>query len=189
MLVMALPIICESEKILSIWLTNVPNHSIVFVQLSLILGMIDSIGASGYTACTATGKLKRYSLIIAPIGLLEFPLTWLFFVCGASVVSTYYLYIFVKLLVIIARMFLLRDMVGLQPKMYISKVLVPIILTTIIAIIPSIIVLNIMEFGLLRLGVSIVVGIISVVLSVFYVGMSLEERNAVQYKIIKFVKC
>jgi len=188
MLAMSLPIICETEKILNLWLTVVPEHTVIFIQLSLVLGMLDSMGASGYTACAASGKMKRYSLIITPIGLLEFPLTWVFFVYGAPVVSTYWLYIFVKALVIFARMYLLRDMVGLQLGMFIRNVLIPVILTTFVSIIPSLLVLHLMDCGILRLCISIVVGFISVTMSVLFVGMSSGERNSVVTKIQQFVK-
>lgn len=188
MFMISLPIICECEKILNIWLPIVPDYTIVFVQLSLILGMFDTMGASGYTACAATGKLKYYSLILTPIGLLEFPLTWIFFLYGAPVVSTYYLYIFVKLLVLIARMFLLRNMVGLQIKMFIYKVFFPVISTTLVAIIPSIIVLFLMEMGYIRLGVSFPVAILSVTISVFYVGMTSDERLGVINKLKNVIK-
>ena len=188
MLIMALPIICETEKILSLWLTVVPKYTIIFVQLSLVLGMFDSMGASGYTACAATGKMRRYSLIITPIGLLEFPLTWVFFIYGAPVVSTYYLYIFVKALVIVARMFLLRDMVGLKLGMFIRKVFIPVILTTLVSIIPSLMILNLMDSSLTRLCISLIVGFISVGLSVLFVGMSSGERNAIMTKVSKFIK-
>ena len=188
MLIMALPIICESETILNLWLPEIPNHTIIFVQLSLIMGMCDSLGASGYTACAATGKLKRYSLIITQIGLLEFPLTWLFFAFGAPVVSTYYLYIFVKILVLIARMYLMRDMVDLKVKTFITSVFIPIFLTTIIAIIPSILILNLLEPSIYRLMLSVVVGILSVAISVLYVGMTHPERNTILSKVSHFVK-
>ena len=150
--------------------------------------MFDSMGASGYTACAATGKMRRYSLIITPIGLLEFPLTWVFFIYGAPVVSTYYLYIFVKALVIVARMFLLRDMVGLKLGMFIRKVFIPVILTTLVSIIPSLMILNLMDSSLTRLCISLIVGFISVGLSVLFVGMSSGERNAIMTKVSKFIK-
>ena len=188
MLIMALPIICETETILNLWLTEIPDHTIIFVQLSLIMGMCDSLGASGYTACAATGKLKRYSLIITPIGLLEFPLTWLFFAYGAPVVSTYYLYIFVKILVLIARMYLMRDMVGLKVNTYVTSVLIPVITTSIIATIPSVLVLILFHQSISRLFISVVVGVFSVAFSVLSVGMTHTERSAILGKVRHIIK-
>ena len=68
----------------------------------------------------ATGKLKRYSLTLTPLIVLEFPLSWLLFYYGASVESSYYLYILIKLLVLFVRMYLMQSMIGLNCLMYIT---------------------------------------------------------------------
>lgn len=188
MLLMALPIICEAEKILKIWLTVVPEHTVLFVQLSLILGVFDCVGASGYTACAATGKMKRYALILTPIGLLGFPLTWILFLMGAPVVSTYYLYIFVKFLVIIARLFLLRDMVGLSPAIFIRNVFSPILLTTLVAVLPSILVIYIFPQSLWRILVSVIIAFSAVGFASLYIGMTVGERQIIMERVYKILK-
>ena len=188
MLLMALPIVCEAEKILKIWLTIVPEYTVIFVQLSLVLGVFDCVGASGYTACAATGKMKRYALILTPIGLLEFPLTWVFFLTGAPVVSTYYLYIFVKFLVVMARLFLLRDMVGLSPVVFIKNVFYPILLTTLVAVLPSMLVIYFFPQSLWRLFVSVIVALSAVSFASLYVGMTVGERQIILERVYKFLR-
>lgn len=183
MLLMALPIICEADTILRIWLVQVPEYTVIFVQLSLVLGMCDCVGASGYTACIATGKMRRYALILTPIAFLEFPLTWIFFVCGAPVVSTYYLYILVKVTVVITRLFVMKDLLGFSPALFFKTVFHPIVMTTALAILPSLLILMCMSSSFLRLGVSVVAGMLSVILSSFYVGMTFNERKVFQEKI------
>lgn len=184
-LMVGLPIICEAEIILRIWLGSVPQYSVIFVQLSLILGMLDCIGNSGFIACMATGKLKKYAFVITSIACLEFPLSWLFFKFGASVVSSYYLYIVVKSTVLVVRMYLLQDMVDLKVKMYIQQVFIPIISTSIIAILPSILIVNFIEPSFARLVLSGFIGIISVALSVLYIGMTKNERVVIIQKAIE----
>lgn len=183
MLLMALPVFFEAKHILSIWLVEIPEFTVIFVQLSLILGICDCIGNSGFTACMATGKLKLYALVITTIGILEFPLTWLFFVLGAPVVSTYYTYIVVKISVLIARMILLQQMVGLKTTIYIKQVFVPIIKTSIIAVLPLWILVTFMDSSILRLALSIVVSFSSVTLSSLFVGMSANERHTIIQKV------
>jgi hypothetical protein len=187
MLLMALPIICETERILVVWLTVVPEHTVVFVRLSLVLGLLDSIGLSGYTACAATGNMRQYALILTPIGLLEFPLTWVFFAYGAPVVSTYYLYILVKTMVLVARMFLMNGMIGLRMGMYFSQVFRPILLTIALAVIPPFFVIRLMDPSLVRLFVSVIVGGLSVVLASFLVGMTGGERKVVVNRFFRLV--
>lgn len=179
MLFLALPIIIETEQILSIWLVDVPEYTVIFVQLSLVMGMCDSIGNSGYTACIATGKLKKYSLIITSIGFLEFPLAWAFFAVGMPPAYAYYTYIAIKIVILIVRMYLMESMIGLKTKMYIKCVFIPIILTTLIAVIPPILLNIFLEQSILRLILMIIVSFASVGICTLYVGMTTNERNMI----------
>lgn len=179
MLVMTLPLICEADIILNLWLTQVPPHAVRLVQLSLVLGVFDCIGSSGYTACMATGKIKKYALIINSIGILEFPLSWIAFRMGGAIEASYYLYIVVKATVVIVRMFLLREMIGLPVKMYVREVFFPIIMTTFCSIIPSILIVFFMQEGLVRLLVSLAIGAVMASLASLYVGMTGNERSVI----------
>jgi O-antigen/teichoic acid export membrane protein len=188
MFLFALPLISEVSMVLKIWLKEVPDYTVIFVQLSLVMSLIDCTGNSGYTACMATGRLRKYSTIITSIGLLEFVLTWTFYSLGASVVAAYYTYIVVKFAVLVTRMFLLQDMVGLSCSMYIKKVFVPIFNVTIISIIPVILINRFIPESFLRLAISFVVGCSSVAITALYIGMTKNERAAILGKVADFRK-
>lgn len=179
MLAISLPLILEADTVLNIWLAGVPDKAVVFVKLSLILGMMDAIGSSGYTACMATGNLKKYTIVIGIIGAFEFPLTWLFFAGGCSIVITYYIYMGIKALVLIARMFMLKELTGLKPQMYVSQVFVPILKVSIISIVPVFLIVSNIEQSYIRLAVSVLACILIVGLTVFFAGMSGNERALV----------
>lgn len=186
MLAMMLPIICETDIILHTWLTVVPDQTVIFVKLSLIIGTFDCVRASTAAACYATGKMKKYAIILGIIGLLEFPLTWVFFALGAPIVTTYYLYIFVKTLVLIASIYLLQDMVGLKMINYVKKVLLPIFLVTIVSLTPNFVLLALMAESYIRLVISLVIGVSSVGLSSFFLGLTKGERKAIMSKVKSF---
>lgn len=183
MLAMMLPIICETDIILHTWLTEVPDQAVLFVKLSLIIGTFDCVGASSAAACYATGKIKKYAIILGIIGFLEFPLTWIFFSLGAPIVSTYYLYILVKTLVLAARIYLLQDLVDLKMMNYVRNVLVPMFFVTMLALLPALTVLSLMTESYVRLVVSLAVGVSSVMISAYYVGLTRGERRVILSKI------
>lgn len=183
MLVMALPIICEADQLLHLWLVEVPSQSVILVQLSLGLGLLDSIGYSGYTACLATGKIKTYALVMSSITILVFPLSWLAFILGGTVEISYYIYIAIKIIVLIVRMFLLRSMVGLPVIFYLKNVFSPVIMTTFVSLIPSIIVLYLMPESLIRLIVSLVVGVTFTGFFSLWIGMTKGERSVILNRI------
>lgn len=183
MLILSLPIIIEAKQILSIWLVNIPEYTVIFVQLSLVMGMCDCIGNSGYTACMATGNLKRYSIIITTIGILQFPLTWIVFYFGAEPQYSYYTYIAVKISVLIARMFLLEHMVGLKATHYMRTVFVPIVITSFFAILAPILIHNFLNESIVRFIVVVIVSLVSTSISSLYLGMTTNERLLIIGKI------
>lgn len=188
MLMMALPLISEADKILHLWLVEVPSHAVILVQLSLVLGLLDSIGYSGFTACMATGRLKKYALVISSIAILEFPLSWVAFKMGGAIEISYYIYIVVKAVVLVSRMFLLRDMVGLPVIMYVKNVFLPIVLTTIVAAIPSVLVVLLIPESFVRLIVSLIVGVGVTGIASLYVGMTTNERTVILDKALVYLK-
>lgn len=192
MFLLALPIILGAEQILDLWLVDVPKYTVQFVQLILIVSLCDCIGRTGYTACMATGRLKKYSLVITSVAILEFPLVWIAFSLGATPLYAYYIYVFVKIAALIARMYLMEEMVHLKVKMYVAHVFLPIILTTIVGMVVPVMLNLVMEPSLLRLLVVSVVSVLSVGISALYLGMTEGERqvilNSVRTVIGKFIK-
>jgi len=184
MLILGLPLLFITEPVLKLWLGTVPQYTMELTRLSIIMGMIDCIGTSGFTACMATGKLRKYALIIAPIGYIELPGTWILFKLGASVESSYYLFIGVKSAVIIVRMFLLRSMVMLPVKMYLNRTLLPIILTSISAFILSYIVyINLNISYVSNSIIMAMAAIVSVIACSWFVGITKGERNVIKEKV------
>lgn len=189
MLVMMLPIICETDIILHSWLTVVPDKTVIFVQLSLIIGTFDCLGASCATACYATGKIKKYAIVLGIIGAIEFPFTWIFFLLGAPIVTAYYLYIFVKVSVLAGRVYLVQDLVGLRMTEYLKKVIYPITKVTVISAIFPVTVLYLFEESIWRLFFSVIVGVTSVTLFSFLLGLTTNERAVILKKLKAKISC
>lgn len=187
MYLMALPIIFEAETILDIWLTVIPEKTVLFVQLSLILSMFDCFGRSSVTACMATGKIRTYSIVIGLLSLFEFPLVWIAFSAGAEIEMAYYLYIVVKASVIIARMFLMKNMIGMPISNYLFRAIIPTLIVAFVAAIPSFVLVMTIPASIIRLLISVIVGVLSVGLTAFYLGMTSDERTVVLSKAKEFV--
>lgn len=179
MLMFAVPVILETEILLDIWLTTIPQYTTTFIRLSLVVGMLDCLGKSGYTACMASGRLRKYSLIITPVAISEFFLTWFFFKMGAPAVSTYYLYIIVMISVLSVRLCLMRNMLGFKPIYFIKKVVFRIIPSTCVSLVFPLLVVATMPSSLLRLFITLIVSAFSVGLSTLFIGMTSGERKVV----------
>lgn len=70
----AIPFLVKTEYIMNLWLDDVPQYCIEFAQLSIFMSILNSGFESVRTAVTATGKIKKFSIIPNMIFLLIIPI-------------------------------------------------------------------------------------------------------------------
>lgn len=179
MFLFMIPLIFEMKTVLHFWLGDVPEHTLIFSQLSLIIGMFDCLGLTAYTACMANGNIKKYVLIITPLGYLDFIITWIIFYFGAPAVATYWVYIGVKAVINIARVILLKEMVGLPVKMYAKEVYLPLFLVALTAVVPPLIFTIIINETFIRIFGTTILSIVSVCSATYFVGLNKDEKKLV----------
>lgn len=186
-LLMVLPLFLETEYVLQLWLKEVPTHTVIFVQLSIIGSIINNIGNTCYTACQATGNIKRYSIVVTTVGFLVFPLTWLGFKLGLPVESTYMIYILVYICVSIACMLMTRWLLQFPLSMFLRKALLPMVWVTILSsIIPTLLSLR-MESSFVRFIIICMVSVLSTCAAIYLTGLSKHEKRIIIDKMLKVV--
>ena len=186
-LLMVLPLFLETEYVLQLWLKEVPTHTVIFVQLSLIGSIINNIGNTCYTACQATGNIKRYSIVVTTVGFLVFPLTWLCFKWGLPVESTYIIFILVYICVSIANMLMTRWLLQFPLSMFLRKALFPIVWVTILSsIIPTLLCFQ-MESSFVRFIITCMVSVLSTCAAIYLTGLSKHEKRIIIDKMLKLV--
>ena len=89
------PIVCEADYILRLWLKIVPENAPLFLRLALFGSLMMSLGNSLLTGIFATGNIKRYQLWVTIVGCLVFPLTWIAFKLGFPPATTYIIFIII----------------------------------------------------------------------------------------------
>lgn len=183
LLLFSVPVIFETKYILMFWLKIVPEHAVVFLRLTIVGSMINMLGNTGYTACMATGTIKRYVLWITPIGCLVFPLTWIAFELGLPVESTYIVFIIVYALVEVVRLKLMKVILDFPPLMFMKDVVIKVVLVTSISILLPFVVVYTMDTSFIRLVTSVIVGFLSVLGSIYFGGLTQNERLIISQKI------
>lgn len=180
--VFCLPILYETQYILTLWLKIVPDYTVAFVRLSCVGSMITCLGTTGYTACMATGRIRDYVIWITLSGSMVFFITWFAYNQGASVVATYWIYIVVYIIVQIIRLILMKRMLKFNPMVWIKEVLGRIMLPTIISLIFPTIITFLLNESFIRVVTTSIVCVISSSLSILYLGMTRSERTVVLKK-------
>lgn len=183
LMLFAIPVMLETEYILTLWLKNVPDYTVVFLRLTIIGSMLNMLGGTGLTACFATGKIKTYSIWITSIGILVFPFTWIAFECGLPVESTYIIFIIIYIGVNIVRLYIMKYIMHFPPILFVNKVVLPMLTVTPIALIFPFLVINLMIPSFWRLCITVITSLISSSITIYFIGLTKNERNAVIKKV------
>ena len=87
LLFLSLPVMIETEYMLNLWLTVVPDDTVIFTRLILCTTIIDSMANPLMVAVTATGHIRRYHIIVGGCLLSIIPLSYGVLKLGCSPAS------------------------------------------------------------------------------------------------------
>ena len=188
LLLLSLPVIMNTEYILTLWLGNVPAYSAVFVQLALLFSLSETISAPLITLMLATGNIRNYQILVGGLQVMNFPVSYLLLYCGLSPEWVQVTAICISQLCLAARLCMLKGMVGLDVKKYLKKVYLNVLLVTLVACVLPAVLANLMSEGFLKLVLTSMVAFVSSVGTMYLVGCDRKERFFVREKIDVVVK-
>ena len=87
------PLLINTPFVLDLWLKEVPDYCVAFVQLIIIQSFIQTIDNSLYYGLYACGKIKQNAVISPVIALLGFPICYILFKIGYSPLAMSWTYI------------------------------------------------------------------------------------------------
>jgi len=123
MLLLAAPILAETPYILKLWLKEVPDYTVLFVRLALMISLIASLSTSLYTLALSTGNIKKYQIVVGSLSLSCFFVTYVFYKLGFPVETAYYVNIGIQIIILFARLIILSRQTGISIIQYVASVL------------------------------------------------------------------
>lgn len=124
LLLLALPLLINSEFILTFWFGTLPPYTASFCRLGLACLMIEALAAPLWMLAQATGQIKAYQLGVAFIILMNIPADYLILRLGYSPAYVLLSHCIVAGVTHMARLIYLRQHVNFPVLLYIRKVLV-----------------------------------------------------------------
>lgn len=126
MILFAVPLLIHTDYILHLWLTKVPEHSVVFVRLAIVFALVESVSGPLMTMVQATGKVKWYQIVIGGLIFLNLPISYFLMKWNKTPEIFYYVMISIGIISLIIRLFFLKSMIGLKITEFILKTILPI---------------------------------------------------------------
>lgn len=184
---LSLPFIINAKFILSLWLVEVPEHSVAFFILLLIYAYIDVLVYPMGIAAQATGNVKQYNLLTSIATLAILPISYVGYLFGLIAESIYIIAITMSVISIPLRLYCLKRLINFNSRKFIKQVFIKILYVSIVAVSIPLLLHYLLKENLWTVLLNSIVALSSASLSIYCIGLSYSERIQVNKGIQKMI--
>lgn len=185
---LSLPIMLETNYILTLWLGIVPENTVIFARIIIAISLIYTIANPCVIANQATGKVKVYQAVVGGLLLLILPISYIVLKMGTPAYSVFIVHFCVESVAQFARMYMLRNMIDLPLWSYVKNIYLPIMGVVLLSIVMPLLVYSNMQEGFIRLLAVSMTCVISVAMTSLFIGMTRNERTFLIDKSLRVLK-
>lgn len=183
--IFALPLIFNMDFILHLWLTEVPAYTTEFTQLILICSTIDATTGVYNTAITASGKLKKYHLLISCSFILDLIISFILLTFKIHPAIVFCSRILTRgILNMIIGLYFTRVYLNFNLRNYFRDVLLPITLTILITIPVNLCIYHLYD-GFIKFFISSFLSLLLIFICSIFIIMDKDERIMIKKRINK----
>ena len=183
MLILCLPLIVETPMVLSIWLKEVPDGSVTFLRFLLVILIAQHCQSPLATSMAATGKVKKYELVVSGLMLTILPISYVVLKMGGPPWSVFAVYLTILIVSYGGIFYVVLPMIKLKLIDYFKKAVTPCATVLFLSlIVPALLKLQ-PERSLLISFVTIALTVISTGILCFMIGLDAELRGMILNKV------
>ena len=176
----SLPIFLEADYILQLWLVEVPEYTSLFLRFIIAITLVRVIARPLINGVHATGNVKVLNLTSGVYSAGTFlPAVYVLFKLGFPVWWCFIIQSFNASICTMLEIRALYKQVPFDVKDYLKKVYVWPISVSLIACVPSSLIVYNVESSFVRLCITIIISIVSTLFCVYYLGIDKNTRNKV----------
>lgn len=184
LLALSLPVMIEAPVILRLWLSTVPDWTVSFLRLMLVVVVFDSVANPLMTSATATGRVKLYQSVIGGIQLLIVPMAYLVLRAGGNPNSVFLVHICICVITFFVRLIIIHNMISLSIIKFLSEVFGRGLLVTLSSVAVPLALFILLPNELWTAILVVVCSVLSVVLFSYSIGLMPSERAFVKAKLL-----
>lgn len=133
MLILVMPILLNTDFVLNLWLDEVPEYTISFVQLALIGILIDSLSGTLMTGVQATGNIKWYQIIVGVLVFMNLPSAYFVLKLGFEPYIVLVISIIISIFSLQFRLYFLKRLMKINLAVYYKTVFFKTILVSLLS--------------------------------------------------------
>lgn len=183
LLTLSLPIIFEAPLILNLWLTAVPENTVLFLRIILFTALLNTLSNPLIISMHASGVVRDFQIVVGGISLLTLPLIYIAYKLGCDAYIGLIIALIVEFLCHLARLYMLKRIIDFPASRFFIQVTLRIIFVTLLALILPWFAYTLIDLNGLRFFTVCLVSIISSMSLGFYGGLDYSERMVVTSKV------
>ena len=182
----SIPFLVETNSILSLWLVEVPEYTVEFVQWTFIFLQLDCLSRFMINSVLAYGKIRNYQIAIGGTKLVVLPIVWVVLALGGSPVTGVIINVAIEIVCLILRLGFNRKYTGLSVRRFLTD-----------ALLHCWLVFAIIWGGMLAVQkylnphylVVIIVSVFMTALCIWLIGLRQNERATLMKKAKNIIEC
>ena len=179
LLIVTIPVVANLEFILRVWLVDYPPMTNIYITAILCYYLVDALQQPLVTSVHATGNLKFHQIMIASIVIIEIPISYFLLYQGCSGATVLMFDAFANIVCAIGRTIYMKRLIHLNLYLYITKVIIPVIVVSVITVPLPIIMSSLYESTWSSFFVFSFSSCIFSVLVCFFLGLDKSEKDLI----------
>lgn len=175
----ALPIMLETEYITKLWLGQIPDYAVVFIQLMLVHSIIESLSKTIMAGVNASGRIRLYQIVIGGFQILILPISYYLLSLGLPPTSALVATIVIDCIALLVRVIMAQGIFSLSFTDFFKRVIIVTVVVTLLSVpLPLFLRLSLEESFFRFLLVS-GLGLISSLVAILFIGCTSTERASI----------
>lgn len=177
MYVFIVPVCCEAETLLKLWLGQVPEWSVLFLRFAMFESLAVSSGQNLFRLIQADGHIKKYTVHAALTASMIFPLSWLMYYLGAPVWTAYLVFIIDFMFLNVVRFIDMKKLMPFSIRQFMKEVFTPCMIVSVTSFILPLIICYYMESSLFRFFINVPISALWTLCCCLLFGLTQSERQ------------
>ncbi len=185
MSIVVVPLIFAADTALRIWLGHVAPYTVGFLQLVLILSLVDCVVSPITTSLQATGKIRKFQIIICAVMVANIPLAWIWLKLDLNPYVVMFVSILTSVVTLISRLLLLRELVRFFLRRFFVRVYARTVPYLVVTIASGWGLIQFFPENIYGLAAYLIVMMIAVAACIYLIALNNNERQLVTSQIRK----
>ncbi len=182
------PVICEIDFILGIWLVEIPRNTAIFIKLALTLSIIGQMSYGLIITMQAYGRVREIQIATFILQILNFPISFILLKIGSPVYSIYLVAISIEVVILPTRLFLTNKYLQTNVNSYLINIVFKPALFLVVTYFMFNYVVNSSESSLIRLLAILIINILLTALYSYFIIFNKAEKQIVSGLVKSFTK-